>query len=143
MIMASKKIKIMASVLLIGATGVALCGFTIAGKAKEKSSPESVIEKYVCDPEHNQDLAVMQFLNPEFIESTEFISIEDAESKFANLQKYHYTGSFSESKAFLVKYVVDYKDEYEHMMTEHSGEKEKIFVLLDTDNGWIIDSVGY
>lgn len=145
-IMGDKKKKITASVLLIGLTTVALCGLAaVAGFAqiKETSSPESIIEKYVCDPEHNQDLAAIPFLNPEVIESTELISVERTDSKFANLQKYNYTGSFSESKAFIVKYVVDYKDEYEKMMTEPSGEKEKTFILLDIGNGWIIDSVGY
>lgn len=145
-IMDGKNKKIKASILLVGMISVALCGFTaVAGTApiKGKSSPESVIEKYVCDPEYNQDLAVIPFLNPEVIERTELISIERTDVKFANLQKYNYTDSFSESKAFMVKYVVDYKDEYENMMTEPSGEKEKIFVLLDIGNYWIIDSVGY
>ena len=45
--------------------------------------------------------------------------------------------------AFLVTYDIRYKPEAENLVTEESGIKTKYFVLIETEKGWLIDSIGY
>lgn len=145
-IMDGKKKKIAVSLLVVGVTAAAFCAYVSAAefaKKQENLSPENVIEKYVNNPEKYQNLAVYPYFNPEFIEKTEFISIEPADGISPELPLEHYTGSFSEVKIFSVKYNIDYKTDFEKMMTEPDGEKEKFFTVINTENGWMIDSIGY
>ena len=107
------------------------------------ASPKDVIKKYVENSAEYQNLAVKDFLNPEFIDNTELIEIEEADAKFAAIHSANYSGKYTDVVAYNVKYEVNYKEEYEYMMTESSGIKEKLFILIDTEDGWLIDGIGY
>ena len=100
-----------------------------------------VITKYVNDYANNQDLAVSHFFKPELIESNKLIEIKDCDQRFASVT--NYSGKYTSAKAFLVTYDIRYKPEAENLVTEESGIKTKYFVLIETEKGWLIDSIGY
>ena len=100
-----------------------------------------VITKYVNDYANNQDLAVSHFFNTELIESNKLIEIKDCDQRFASVT--NYSGKYTSAKAFLVTYDIRYKLEAENLVTEESGIKTKYFVLIETEKGWLIDSIGY
>ena len=83
------------------------------------------------------------FLNPKFINNTKLIEITKADTKYAYAHHVKFSGKYTDIVGYNVKYEVEYKDDYEYMMTEPSGIKEKLFILVDTETGWLIDSVGY
>lgn len=117
-----------------------------SGLDKETSSITNeqiteVITKYVNDYENNQDLAVSHFFKPELIESNKLIEIKDCDQRFASVT--NYSGKYTSAKAFLVTYDIRYKSEAQNLVTEESGTKTKYFVLIETEKGWLIDSIGY
>lgn len=117
-----------------------------SGLDKETSSITNeqiteVITKYVNDYENNQDLAVSHFFKPELIESNKLIEIKDCDQRFASVT--NYAGKYTSAKAFLVTYDIRYKSEAQNLVTEESGIKTKYFVLIETEKGWLIDSIGY
>lgn len=109
----------------------------------ENILPQKVIINYVNNPELFSKLASKTYFEPDFIESIELIDIEKGDNQ--RLAGYHanYDGSYSDLDIYNVTYNITYKDEVAHKMTEHGGTKQKIFILLKSENGWIIDSIGY
>lgn len=100
----------------------------------------ALITNYVNSPETYQNLTVRQLINPDFIDHTKLISIQEADSFFATV--INYDGNYSNSRAYLVTYDIEYKPVYSNIVTEESGRKEKYFVLVETKNGWLIDNIG-
>ena len=109
----------------------------------ENILPQKVIINYVNNPELFSELASKTYFEPDFIESIELIDIEKGDNQ--KLTGYHanYDGSYSDLDIYNVTYNITYKDEVAHKMTEQGGTKQKIFILLKSENGWIIDSIGY
>ena len=146
LIMTKRKIKpIVISMFSIGAAVILISGSFLvsAFSVIKSSSPEDIIRNYVTNPTEYQNLAVKDFLNPKFINNTKLIEITKADTKYAYAHHVKFSGKYTDIVGYNVKYEVEYKDDYEYMMTEPSGIKEKLFILVDTETGWLIDSVGY
>lgn len=146
LIMTKRKIKpIVISMFSIGAAVILISGSFLvsAFSVIKSSSPEDIIRNYVTNPTEYQNLAVKDFLNPKFINNTKLIEITKADTKYAYVHHVKFSGKYTDIVGYNVKYEVEYKDDYEYMMTEPSGIKEKLFILVDTETGWLIDSVGY
>lgn len=135
----------MIALFVVGMAAVLIGGaYLINASAVETiTSPEDVIEKYVNDPAKYQNFAVESFLNPEVIDDTKFIECEKVDPLFAANHNTRYSGEYTDIVAYKVKYEITYKDEYKHMVTEPSGIKEKLFILIKSDDRWLIDGVGY
>lgn len=146
LIMTKRKIKpIVISAFSIVFVVILICGSCLisAFSVKKTNSPEDVIRNYVTNPIEYQNAAVKNFLNPKFIENTKLIEITETDAKYASVHHANFSGEYTDVIAYNVKYEVKYKDGYEHMMTESSGIKEKLFTLVNTEDGWLIDAVGY
>lgn len=146
LIMTKRKIKpIVISMFSTGAAVILISGSFLvsAFSVIKSSSPEDIIRNYVTNPTEYQNLAVKDFLNPKFINNTKLIEITKADTKYAYVHHVKFSGKYTDIVGYNVKYEVEYKDDYEYMMTEPSGIKEKLFILVDTETGWLIDSVGY
>ena len=146
LIMTKRKINpIVISMFSIGAAVILISGSFLvsAFSVIKSSSPEDIIRNYVTNPTEYQNLAVKDFLNPKFINNTKLIEITKADTKYAYAHHVKFSGKYTDIVGYNVKYEVEYKDDYEYMMTEPSGIKEKLFILVDTETGWLIDSVGY
>lgn len=58
-------------------------------------------------------------------------------------QAYWYDGKIYEKVSYDVEYDTQYNRKYQHMMSESSGIKTKHITLILTDDGWLVNEMGY
>ncbi len=118
------------SYIEFGDTGKIYCDIPMWGA----SGNEAAIVNYVRNPWEFGWLAEKDFLNGEYIESTELID-------------FRYLSTETTADSFIyeyeVEYNVNYQKEFEHLLTEPSGKKKKFFTITCTDGSFRITSVGY
>lgn len=114
---------------------------------KPVTEQEKVIYNYVSDTEKYASLAVnRQYFCPEAIESMAVYDIGKADPIYLS-QQYDYSGKIYDKASYYVEYDVQYKHEYCNeefcRMSECSGVYKKYVTLILTDEGWLINEIGY
>lgn len=125
-----------------------LCGLVVTTGytyQKELTAEETII-KYLEDPIANSYLVMETLIDAEHVASLELISLE----KCSTINyPWPYVASedglgYTKFRVFEVTFDIQYDAEYEIMQTMNfNGKQKKEFVLIYTNDGWIIHSMGF
>lgn len=126
---------------------------TIESSAEWKplTEPEKVIYDFVSNPGKSIPLNVQHQINngcelavlpDDAVNSVTVYDISKGDQIYLS-QAYWYEGKIYEKISYDVEYDIQYDQKYRHMMSESSGIKIKHITLILTDEGWLVNEMGY
>lgn len=143
-IVMSKRKKLVWGIVVLAVCALCGLGIITCYTYHKELTPEETITQFLADPEENSYLMIDTWIDPEYIESIEFVSLEKADIVHAQQSiSSDIEEGYTKICVFAVTYEIIYKEEYEQRMTEDSGIKTKFFTLVYMKDGWRINAIGY
>lgn len=118
---------------------------------KPVTEQEKVIYDFVSNPGKSVSLSDQHQINngcelavlpDDAVNSVTVYDISKGDQIYLS-QAYWYDGKIYEKISYDVEYDIQYDQKYQHMMPESSGIKTKHITLLLTDEGWLVNEMGY
>lgn len=118
---------------------------------KPLTEPEKVIYDFVSNPGKSISLSDQHQINngcesvvfpDDAVNSVTVYDISKGDQIYLS-QAYWYDGKIYEKISYDVEYDIQYNREYQHTISESSGIKTKHITLLLTDEGWLVNEIGY